>query len=103
MPDYTEYTAVILALVELRAQVADDITHTHLSAALKRLHSLRDDALLRAAALPVGLKRREGEPSLRHYRIRPGPGRRAIGGSQGANALVKAGEAVESTRKRRRC
>ena len=42
MPDYTDYTAVILALVELRAQVADDITHTHLSAALKRLHSLRD-------------------------------------------------------------
>jgi hypothetical protein len=35
MPDYTDYTAVILALVELRAQVADDITHTHLSAALK--------------------------------------------------------------------
>ena len=33
MPDYTDYTAVILALVELRAQVADDITHTHLSAA----------------------------------------------------------------------
>jgi hypothetical protein len=32
MPDYTEYTAVILALVELRAQVADDITRTHLSA-----------------------------------------------------------------------
>jgi hypothetical protein len=74
MPDYTEYTAVILALVELRAQVADDITHTHLSAALKRLHSLRDDALLRAAALPVGLKRRDGEPSLRQYRARPGPG-----------------------------
>jgi len=83
MPDYTEYTAVILALVELRAQVADDITHTHLSAALKRLHSLRDDALLRAAALPIGLKRRDGEPSLRQ-RARPGPGRRAIGGSQGA-------------------
>ena len=102
MPDYTEYTAVILALVELRAQVADDITHTHLSAALKRLHSLRDDGLLRAA-LPVGLKRRDGEPSLRQYRTRPGSGRRAIGGSQGANALVKAGEAVESTRKRRRC
>jgi hypothetical protein len=56
--------------------------------------------LLRAAVLPVGLKRRDGEPSLRHYRIRPGPGRRAIGGSQGANALVKAGEATE-TRKRR--
>ena len=32
MADYTEYTAVILALVELRAQVADDITRTHLSA-----------------------------------------------------------------------
>ena len=35
MPNHSEYTAVILALVELRAQVADDITHTHLSAALK--------------------------------------------------------------------
>src|SRR6516164_6428407 len=70
MPDYTEYTAVILALVELRAQVADDVTHTHLSAALKRLHSLRDDALLRAAAPPVGLKRRDGEPNLRQYRAR---------------------------------
>src|SRR6516164_6672334 len=103
MPDYTEYSAVIVALVELRAQVADDITHTHLSAALKRLQSLRDDALLRATALPVGLKRSDGEPSLRQYRTRPGSGRRAIGGSQGANALVKAGEAVESTRKRRRC
>jgi hypothetical protein len=101
MADYTEYTAVILALVELRAQVGDDITHTHLSAALKRLHSLRDDALLRAAALPVGLKRRDAEPSLRQYRTWPGPGRRAIGGSHGAIALVKAGEAAESTRKRR--
>ena len=34
-PQMPDYTAVILALVELRAQVADDITHTHLSAALK--------------------------------------------------------------------
>ena len=101
MLDYTEYSAVTLALVELRAQVADDITRTHLSAALKRLQSLRDDALLRAAALPVGLKRCDGEPSLRQYRTRPGPGRRAIGASQGAIALVKAGEAAESTRKRR--
>ena len=82
MPNHSEYTAVILALVELRAQVADDITHTHLSAALKRLHSLRDDGLLCAAVLPVGLKRRDGEPSLRQYRTRPGPGRRAIGASQ---------------------
>ena len=71
MPNHSEYTAVILALVELRAQVADDTTHTHLSAALRRLHSLRDDALLRAAALPVGLKRRDGEPSLRQSRHGP--------------------------------
>jgi hypothetical protein len=54
MPHYTEYAAVILALIELRAQVADDVTHTHLSAALRRLHSLRDDALLRAAAPKPG-------------------------------------------------
>jgi hypothetical protein len=70
MPDYTEYTTVILALVELRAQVADDVSHTHLSAALERLHNLRDDALLRAAASPVDLKRRDGDPNLRQYRAR---------------------------------
>ena len=87
MPDYT---AVILALVELRAQVADDITHTHLSAALKRLHSLRDDALLRAAALPVGLKRRDGEPSFgntEHGPDRPPRERRATGKSPRALRL----------------
>ena len=84
MPNHSEYTAVILALVELRAQVADDITHTHLSAALKRLHSLRDDGLLRAAALPVGLKGRDGEPSLGQSRTRRGPSRRAIGATETA-------------------
>jgi hypothetical protein len=71
MLDYTEYSAVTLALVELRAQVADDITHTHLSAALKRLQSLRDDALLRAAALPVGLKRRDGDAIPNTARTEP--------------------------------